>query len=152
MDPAHQDPTWAEKTGLPVSEVRAMRLAAGISDSSRNARIGKIDTTSLRQRNQILVVEGLCGSLHVLERQAEGFREVWSLTKLPTLPGWTSTSRAVNSEQPTCMMGAKVSVTTDMRIVVEVPVRLDPFERSVPMSRFAFAWDGSQYKLVDEAR
>jgi hypothetical protein len=152
MDPAHQDAIWAEKTGLLVGEVREMRIAAGIPDSAQNVRIDRIDAASLKQRNQILLVEGVCGTLHVLERQMDGFREVWSLTKLPALPGWTGSSRATDSEQTVCLSRAKISVIADSRIVVEVPVVLDPFVRGAPASRFTFAWDGSEYKLVEEVR
>ena len=128
-----------------------MRLAAGIADTAQNARVGKIDVTSLKLRNQILLVEGFCGSVHVLERQNEGFREVWALRGLPDLPGWTSSSRTVNAEQH-CFPSAKVSVTAESQIVIAVPVRLDPFERGVPTSRFTYGWDGSEYRLVEEAR
>ena len=83
---AREDEIWAKKTGLPASEVRAIRVAAGISDSTPVTHIDSIDADSLKQRNQILLVDGICVSLHVLERRADGFHQVWLLSKLP-LPG-----------------------------------------------------------------
>jgi hypothetical protein len=147
QDHAREDAVWAARTGLPASEVRAIRIAAGISDTTPVTRIDNIDASSLKSRNQILFVEGFCARVHVLERRDDGLHEIWSLSKLP-LPGRGA------SERELCGQGGatRVRVTGDGKIVIEVPMRMDPFERSVPVSSYTFAWDGSAYSLTEENR
>jgi hypothetical protein len=152
-DHAREDEVWAKKSGLPISEVRAIRIAAGITDTTPATRIDNIDASSLRHRNQILFVEGFCPRLHVLERKDDGLHEIWSLSKLP-VPGWTASAKAWTSERNLCGLGGptRVHVTADGTIVVEVPSRMDPFERSIPLSTYTFNWDGSEYKLTEQNR
>jgi hypothetical protein len=147
-----EDRKWVEKIGLPASEIRAIRIAAGISDNATGSRISNIDANSLKRRNHILLVEGPCVKLHVIERGAGGFTEVWSLTELPH-PAWkvgaASRGRGICPRAP---RPPSVHATADGQIILEVPILLDPFERTRPVDTYTFTWDGSKYILVDGER
>jgi hypothetical protein len=149
-----EDRKWAQKTDLPVSEVRAIRIAAGISDDTSGSRIANIDASSLKPRNHILLVEGACVKLHVIERGAGGFTDVWSLSELPR-PAWkigAAASRPASGICPQAPRPVTAHATADGRIVLEVPVLLDAFQRTIPVDTYAFTWDGAQYILVDGER
>lgn len=148
-----EDRKWAQKTGLPVSEVRAIRIAAGISDDSQGSRIANIDTISLKGRNHILLAEGLCIKLHVIERRDDGFTEVWSLSALPS-PACKpeAGSRAGRGICPQAPRPPSAHATADGRIVLEVPTMLDAFQRTLPADTYTFAWDGVKYALVNDER
>jgi hypothetical protein len=49
----HDDELWDSKSGLPVAEVRAIRVSAGIGDTTPNSRLNSIDANSFKQRNHI---------------------------------------------------------------------------------------------------
>jgi hypothetical protein len=146
-----EDRKWAQKTGLLVGEVRAIRIAAGISDDTKGSRISNIDAISLKRRNHILLVEGPCVKLHVIERGGSGFTEVWSLSELPR-PAWKSGPAATRPSRGICTQAPRppsAHATVDGRIVLEVPILLDPFERTLPVDTYFFTWDGSKYVLAD---
>lgn len=148
-----EDRKWAQKTGLPLSEVRAIRIAAGISDDTQGSRIANIDAISLKGRNHILLVEGLCVKLHVIERRDNGFAEVWSLSALPS-PAWKPEAgnhpgRGICPQAP---RPPSVHATADGRIVLEVPIMRDAFQRTLPAETYTFAWDGAKYALVNDER
>jgi hypothetical protein len=144
---------WAEKTGLSVSDVQAIRIAAGVPDDSIGLRIANIDAISLKQRNHILVVEGPCVKLHVIERGASGFTEVWSLRELPR-PAWKAETpgRPGRGICPQAPRPPSAHATVDGRIVLEVPILLDAFQRTLPADIYSFAWDGAKYVLMNEER
>jgi hypothetical protein len=144
---------WAQKTGLPVSEVQAIRIAAGVSGLTNFSRIVNLDAVSLKQRNHILFVEGPCIKLHVIERGANGFTEVWSLSELPR-PAWKigATSGPGRGICPQAPRAPSAHATTDGQIVLEVPVLLDPFERTRPADTYTFTWDGHKYVWEDSER
>jgi hypothetical protein len=148
-----EDRKWAEKTGLPVNEIRAIRIAAGISDDAPGLRIANLDAKSLKQRNHILLVEGPCVKLHVIERGAGGLTEVWSLNELPR-PAWkiaqaSRPGRGICSQSP---RAPSAHATADGQIVLEVPFLLDPFQRTLPVDTYTFRWDGNTYIVVDGER
>jgi len=150
-----QDQRWADKSGLTVSEVRAIRILAGITDAIDGAAVQLIDAKSLRQRNHILLAEagnGHCMRVHVFERTGSIFQEVWSLTGLPPRD-WPIGAEAKPSGPGICPQGPRppnVQATPEGRIIVEVPVLFDPFQRSMPANTFSFEWDGSKYVLVED--
>ena len=122
-------------------------MMAGITDTTENALILSIDAKSLANRRQILLTEagnGRCLRLHVMARKAEGFEEVWSLDELPDHPG-----RGICAQAP---RSPSAYATPDGRIVLEVPVRFDAFERSVPVNSYSFTWDGSTYKPAGDGQ
>jgi hypothetical protein len=148
------DRKWAQKTGLPLTEVQAIRAAAGILPTNF-ARIMNLDVTSLKERKHILLVEGApCIRLHVIKRGATGFTEVWSLGELPR-PAWKIGAPANRSARGICPQAprpASAHATPDGRIVLEVPILLDPFERTRPVETYTFTWDGGTYILADGER
>lgn len=149
-----EDRKWAQTTGLPVKEVQAIRIAAGISDDSRGSRIANIDAISLKQRNHILLVEGPCVKVHVIERRADGFTEVWSLKQLPS-PAWkpdVAASRSSCGIYPQAPRPPSAHAAADGRIVLEVTVLMDAFQRTLPVDTYSFAWDGAKYVLVNDER
>jgi len=149
-----EDQLWAQKSGLPVSEVRAIRSVAGLSDATEGSRIVNIDANSLKRRNHILLVEGPCVKLHVVERGADGFTEVWSLSETPG-PSWSIGATANRPGRGICPQAPRppsAHGTPDGRIVLEVPILLDPFERTLPVNIYSFAWDGTKYKISDDER
>ena len=151
------DQQWARKSGLSVNDVREIRILAGIADATDGAVIKHIDATSLKQRNHILFAEagnGHCMRLHVFERTAGAFREVWSLSDMPG-PDWPIGATASSSGRGICQQGPRspsVHATSEGRIVLEVPILSDPFQRTVPAATFSFAWDGSKYIRLDDDR
>jgi hypothetical protein len=146
-----EDQHWATKTGLDAGDVRAIRMAAGVSDSSYS-RILNIDANTLQHGRHILFVEGQpCVNLHVLERLANGFVEVWSLSALPRpISGVPPTT--LGKQRGICPLAPllpRARATTEDQIVLEVPVLLDPFQRTLPPYTYVFAWDGSRYALLE---
>jgi len=152
-----EDQFWAQKSGLPVSDVRAIRLTADISDTTSGAGILNIDASTLKQRNHILFAEagnGHCMSLHVLERNATGFSEVWSLTEVPR-PLWLPGKMGNRPGGGICSQAPKAPAahaTPDGRIVLEVPILSDPFLRTLPVSTYSFTWNGTTFELLGEER
>ena len=52
------DQHWAQKTGLPIADIRAIRIAAGEPDNAAfTPRILNLDVDTLKQRNHILFVD-----------------------------------------------------------------------------------------------
>ena len=151
-----EDQQWARKSGLPVSDVRALRLMAGMSDASWGAVILNIDAVSLKSRNHILLAEagGHCMRLHILERNATGFTEIWSLNEMPG-PIWPHGKTANRPGLGICSQAPKAPnayVTPDGRIALEIPILSDPFLSTLPVSTYLFTWNGSKYELVDDDR
>jgi hypothetical protein len=149
-----EDQSWALKNGLAVTDVRGMRILAGISDVTFSWIIN-LDANSLKN-NHVLLVEraGMCVKLHVFEHTPTDFREVWSISEMPGrtwIPNEIATGpgRGICSQAP---RSPSTHATPDGRIVLEVPLLLDPWERTLPTSTYSFAWDGKKYALVDEGR
>ncbi|HXB74569.1 MAG TPA: hypothetical protein VNY05_40415 [Candidatus Acidoferrales bacterium] len=151
-----EDQQWARKSGLTVSDVRALRLLAGMTDATWGAAILNIDAISLKSRNHILFAEagGHCMRLHILERSATGVAEIWSLNEIPG-PIWPHGKMANRPGLGICSPAPKAPnayVTPDGRIALEVPMLTDPFLRTLPVSTYLFTWNGSKYELVDDDR
>lgn len=147
-----EDQSWAQKTGLPVSDVRAIRMFAGINDNTDGSRLLNLDADSLKVRHQILLVErqnGTCTRVHVVERSGDTFKEVWTLTKVPDpifgLSGDTK-SRGI------CKGSVNAHGTPEGGIVLEVRIQNDPFQRSVPTDTYLFQWKGDRYEFVESAK
>jgi len=132
-------------------------MIAGISDTTGGAVIKNIDANSLKQNNHILLVEaggGHCMRLHVFEHTPTAFKEVWSLGAIPRW-SWSITEAGKGSAEGICRQGPRepsAQATPDGRIVVEVPVLLDPSQRTMPVNTYSFNWDGNKYVLQDEDR
>lgn len=152
---ARQDQAWAQKSGLTVDDVHALRTAAGITHlwGPGGSRIANLDTTSLKDRHQILLVEGFCLRVHVYERKGEGFAEVRAVTDIPD----PDKSIAGPGNHPGRCIGIRAPIppsahaTPDGKIVVEVPVLTELFVRPIPVSTYTFVWDGTTYRW-DESR
>ena len=147
------DQEWAQKSGLPASQVRVLRMAAGIEDSTDGRRIVQLDAGSLKSRHQILLVEGYCLKLHVLESRGDGFQDLVA-QRIP---------RAIVEDRGRHRTGRSAHLLASARSAQRPryrrwphrprsPVMLDPFERSIPVRRYTYAWDGGAYRLADEAR
>jgi hypothetical protein len=148
-----EDQRWARKSGLPASDIRAIRILAGLGDTIGGVIIN-IDADSLKVRNHILLVEvhnGFCTRVHVLERGAAGFHEIWSLTDVPGRIWGVSESPSAPGRGICGQTGMSANAhgTPDGRIVVEVRVHSDPFQRIIPVDTYSFTWNGSKYELVD---
>lgn len=147
------DQAWAQKSGLPVSQVRALRMAIGIDDTTDGLEIVNLDAASLKPRNQILLVDGFCLRVHVLESKGDGYREVWSLSEMPA--DWKAEAGIGPPGRRICPQAPELPsahATADGRIVLDVPVMIDPFERTIPAYNFTFVWDGSTYRLAGGTR
>lgn len=146
------DDHWAIKARLPKTDVRAIRIAAGITDATVGVAIANLDAVTLR-RNQILLVDrqGQCIRLHVIERAAKDFKEVWSLTGL-TGRGWKMDEISDRPGPGICSQSPRLPsahATSDGRIVVEVPTLADAFQRAATAETYTFVWDGAKYTLRD---
>jgi hypothetical protein len=148
-----EDQSWARKSGLPVSDMRAMRMLVGVTDTTQGYVIRNIDVDSLKARHHILLVDGHgpCTRIHVLEPSAEGFTEVWSLGEVPN-PIWGVSGKP--HPQGICGSGQRANAhgTPDGRIVLEVGVFSDPLVTTIPVDTYSFAWNGSDYEFVDKNR
>jgi hypothetical protein len=152
-----EDRALAAQSGLAESDIQAIRRAVGVPvlETPQAAaprppmgvrRIVSIDATSLKPNDgHVLVVVQTAGcvAIHVMKRDAKGFAEVWSLGKMPS-GGFTATG----SDGICSLASAAPSAhgTADGRIVIEVPVRTDPFQRTTPSQFYSFAWDGKTYR------
>jgi len=148
-----EDQHWAAVTRMPKAEVRTIRMAAGITDVTDGSRISSLDAASLKQRNQLLLVEGngLCIRLHVLERNGSSFKEVWLLSGMRDR-GWTIDEVSERPGPGICTTAPRpptAHATPDGRIVVEVPTQSDAFQRSFPVTTYSFRWDGAKYVRQD---
>ena len=130
------DDSLARKSGLSVRDIKVLRMNLGISESDSHQRIVAVDADSLKSNGHILVVEvmfpGACIQLHVVERLK--LTEVWTLSKVPTR-SWLldeDDSDAKKGICPQASMLPRAFGTSDHRIVLELPVRSDPFQRSIP--------------------
>ena len=150
------DKEWAEKNEISAADVRAIRMLAGILDTTANAGIFNLDAISLRHRNHILLVEmsnGRCLRVHVVERRDGEFKLIWSLTDPPETR-WTVPGPLPRPGRGICRKAARppsAYATAAGRIVLELPVHSDAFQRSIPVETYTFAWDGSKYALVEDA-
>ena len=147
----YEDRLLAGQSGLPELEIRAIRSSLDIPADSRpmQRRIVAVDATSLKPYGHILVVESEnngCLALHVLERNQAGLAEVWSLDKLPVHFPKAGGTEGICRKAP---RGPSAHGTQDGRIVVEVPVQTDPFQRTFSSETYTFVWDGHTYRQVD---
>jgi hypothetical protein len=149
-----EDQLWARKSGLSASEIRAMRMLVGFTDTTSGSVVN-IDSDSLKSRNHVLLVEfhsGYCTRVHVLERAGDSFQEVWSLTEVPDRVWGVREDQNRRGICANASRGTNAHGTADGRIVVEVRVLVDPFVRSMPVDTYSFTWNGSKYELVDGER
>ncbi len=157
--PADLDAVWASKSGLSIDDIRSLRAAIGIPDTPPGralrpgervqavaSRISAIDANSLKSNNHILVVESQpCLVVHVFERGSSGLKEIWSLDRVPSPNSlFNPKSQRICPQAP---IPPSVHGTTDGRIVIEIPVLVDPFQRSIPPYVYSFTWDGNAYTL-----
>ncbi|SPE26943.1 hypothetical protein SBA3_1330008 [Candidatus Sulfopaludibacter sp. SbA3] len=150
---SREDYSWSLKTGVPASDVREMRIAAGISDVTPNS-VANIEVEPLKQRKQVLLVQsnGGCIRLHVLERTSDHFAELWTNSEIPRQnPSIFDERKApgqwICGHAP---RGPSAHATEDGQIIVEVPVLLDISQRSLPVYTYKYAWNGRTYSLLDE--
>ena len=144
-----EDEHWAIANRIPKDDARAIRIAAGITDSAK-VMIANLDSNTLRQRGHILLVESIgCIRLHVLKHDGKAFKEIWTLTGIQDR-GWTIDAISDSPGPGICNNAPKppsAHATPDGRIAVEIPSLTDPFQRSVPVTTHSFAWNGSKYVL-----
>jgi len=143
------DAAWARRSGLTIADIRSLRAALGIPATPSSRGISAIDANSLKPNNHILVVESqrTCLVVHVFERGASGFKEIWSLDQVPSP---SSPFGSTESTQPICAQAPippRVRATTDARILLEIRILDDPSQRSIPPYIYSFTWDGHEYRM-----
>jgi hypothetical protein len=134
------------QTALTQTETHALLKTLAIPDDTPLARqrIVSIDANSLKPNGHILVVEFRAGCLviHVMKQTDAGFAEIWTIDKV------TRAGLVTDEQEAICSRGApspRVHGTQDGRIVVEVPVPIDPGQRTFPSRTYSFAWNGQAY-------
>jgi hypothetical protein len=137
-----EDQNLAIQTRLPISDIRAIRLAAGIADDAVGVRVSQIDALTLKQRKQILLVENQsqCIRLHVIERGKSGFKEIWYRSGLRDL-GWKMEEIDAHPGPGICSQAPRapsVRATDAGRIVVEIPMLSDAFQRTPTAETYTF--------------
>jgi len=132
------DQTWAARSGLDPADIAAIRQLTGIPDPPGFA-IRTLDTKSLRDRNQVLLVEsgnGHCPRPHVLIKSPDsGWRELWALPDPRGLCPQAPTSPTVR--------------VVEGRILVEIPIMKDAFVRFIPREVQNWIWNGATYTLAE---
>jgi hypothetical protein len=128
------DETWAVRSGLDAADIAAIRRLAGTLDRP-GLTIQALDTISLRERNQVLLIEsgnGHCTKPHVLTKTPEtGWREVWTTPDPCGLCAQAPVSPTVR--------------VVDGRIEIQVPIMKDPFIRVIPRETQVWTWNGTTY-------
>ena len=144
------DQFWAQRSGLPVSDVVAIRKLAGVPEGIPNVLIDELDARSLQRQKHVLLVEtggGHCMKVHVYARRDDGgWYEVWQLSERPGRD-WLPPSQG-NGICPQAPKRPSARGTSTGRIVVEVPVLPDPFVRGIPAYTYDYGWDGKTYVLA----
>lgn len=141
------DRHWATVTRLPIEQVREIRIAAGVSDDSAPPIKG-LDTTMLSKRDQVLVVApGHQACLSVLQRNANGYTQVWAPAEVPRSKG---NNEAIGGGGRICGQFSSARFDQDGLVVIEMPVNNYPFQRSVPVRTYRYRWDGHTYNLIEE--
>ena len=124
-------------------------MFAGLSDTTTNRMIRSLDAKSLRDRDQILLVDsGECTRVRVLRRVGADFEEVWHFAGVPD-PVWGFREQPKGRESCAAVKGGmnvNAHGTPDGRVVVEVRANPDGLQRTVPTDTYTFAWNGSQYQ------
>jgi hypothetical protein len=127
------DQTWAARSGLEPGDIAAIRKLTGVP--APEFTILTLDTKSLRERNQVVLVEsgnGHCQRPHVLTKSAEtGWRELW-----------------IHPDPRGLCAHAPVPPTirvVEGRIVIEIPIMKDPFIRAIPREVQTWTWNGTTY-------
>ena len=137
-----RDRHWAITTRLSLETIHQLRIIAGVSE---DAIIANLDRKNLSGRNHVLLVEvasgkGYCLRLHVLQVLSESATQVWALSELP------DNSEGICRQGP---VNPSAHATPDGRIIVDVPVYSEPFQRTLPIRTYTYAWDGGRYHLVN---
>jgi hypothetical protein len=134
------------QTALTQPETQALLKTLGIPDDTPRAhqRIVSIDANSLKPNGHILVVElkNACLVIHVMKQTDSAFAEIGTIDKI------TRAGFVTDEQEAICSRGApgpRVHATEDGRIVVEVPVPIDPGQRTFPSRTYSFAWNGQAY-------
>jgi hypothetical protein len=138
----------ANQSGLSEKDIQSIRTELKIFPDPPLARrrIASVDANSLKSHGHVLVVEIQikgCLVVHVMKRNAEEFVEVWSLDKLPENGPFATGSAGICSKASRM---PQAHGTQDGKIVIEVPVLTDPFQRKIPNEIYSFDWDGQTYR------
>jgi len=138
------DQHWAIVNRIPIEQVQEMRRVAGMSDAVDGGTIANLDIQSLTSRHQILLVESSttrCLRVHVLERSASGLRQVWSLDEVPR-NSWSGRGLPICAQAP---RPPAIHADLQGQIVIEIPTLWDEGQRSMPVAKYTYLWDGHTY-------
>ena len=140
------DQTWAHRSGLSVTQVRRLRLVAGVTNDN-NAFIDHLDVRGLRARNHILLVtaagNGHCLELSVFQRRGSSFRRLWSVSGMQDGAGFCRGSPR----------NPEAYVTRDARIRVKIDYAdYEALLANVETEYFTYVWNGRTYRLVSRRR
>jgi hypothetical protein len=140
------DRTWARRSGLSVTEVRRLRLVAGVTNDN-NAYIDHLDVRGLRARNHILLVtaagNGHCLELYVFRRRGSSFQRLWSVSGMPEGAGFCRGSPR----------NPEAYVTRDAKIRVKIDYAdYEALLANVETEYFTYVWNGRTYRLASRRR
>jgi hypothetical protein len=140
----NNDRFWATRSGLPVEDVRRLRLAARIQDDQPSDPIELIDSRSLG-RGQVLLVTNT-GDLHCLNVELYGrrwnnaFRKLWSVDATPTNKAFC---------RPRTCRKPSVSVVKKGEISVMLPRAVSPADIACDENEvLTYKWRKRSYELT----
>ena len=113
------DQSWAQRTGLSATEIRKLRLAAGVADDEPSNPVDMIDARTLPGERILFVTafgSGHCLHVKVFRHRGRGFEELWSESETPDGGGFC---------HPSICSSASVSATRKNQVVVTVPIQLE---------------------------
>jgi hypothetical protein len=137
------DRKWSRKTGLPVKEVRSLRLAAGIADDEPLNPIDYIDAKTLPNGRILFIIaagSGHCLGVSVYVRRDKEFYEIWSAHEMPEGAGFC---------HPSLCRNPKAWATKANEIIVSVPMQSEAGEMGQCDSNtlLIYRWSGKTYEL-----
>jgi hypothetical protein len=140
------DAEWARKTGLRETEIRRLRLNAGVPDGAPSNPIRLIESEKLPHGHLLLVMTGVsddCVTVSVWKPFNSQYERVWSIGKSPRGLGLCHHSRCRD---------ATAWVTEDQQIWVSVPRQnsSNEFGQCDETTYLKYRWNGQTYALTGE--
>ena len=134
---AQDDASWAQRSNLPLQEVRRFRQLAEVPDTSSDM-IDNIDTSALAQHGRVVFAtyggSAKCVNFWVFSRSDNDFKQIWS--------NGQAGDQANFCADPRCSLPI-AKMRSNLDIEVEIPSYRGGFcaVRSVGL----FVWSGSDY-------
>jgi hypothetical protein len=140
------DREWARETGLRETQIRNLRVSAGIPDGSPSDPIRTIESGKLAHGHILLVMTGLsddCVAVSVWRHHRQRYESIWSTGKAPNGLDLCHHSRCRH---------ATAWVTQDKQIWVSVPHQnsSNEFGQCDVTTFFKYRWTGHTYALTGE--